>query len=321
MRLFKAQLILWGFYSLLISRISSSPIREEPHSEDLQVIQFDKDDENTLARRNFFLEDSLHEHSIDPRAPPQRPIATCGYQSGDKHASDVRGETLYVLKEHGKAYGEPKELFWSGNTRESVQVMPKAIEDLEKALRLGHSVDVSLSMWAVGKALLAAHKKWIVHRDIKLANILLGQQGTFFLTDWGVATKVTERIQTSRAGQKNYKGPEAKNGEPYDIFKDDVFEYALTYLEADQPRYMLHSGFRAEVYNWLTVPGDKKVKPGRSYEATFNYLGERFGSALSESKRGLIARGICMQDDRWDLPYILGRFKQVNRILEPEDRR
>lgn len=275
MRLFKAQLILWGFYSLLIPRISSSPIREEPHSEDLQVIQFDKDDENTLARRNFFLEDSLHEHSINPRARPRRPIATCGYQSGDKHASDVRGETLYVIKEGGKAYGEvrlrehlgggvqgsvwvgvlkyyrtrqnirfglpieqqetvavkvssggqdidqtllqkqidspyvlqPKELFWSGNTRESVQVMPKAIEDLEKALRLRHSIDVSMSMWAVGKALLAAHKKWIVHRDIKLANILIGQQGRFFLTDWGVATKVTERIQTSRAGQKSYKGP------------------------------------------------------------------------------------------------------------------
>ncbi|KAJ5092473.1 hypothetical protein NUU61_007343 [Penicillium alfredii] len=208
-----------------------------------------------------------------------------------------------------------KELFWSENTRESVQVMPRGLYDLTTALEKGLVIVVAVIMLRVGEALLAAHHQWIVHGDIKPDNILLSHYGWTYLIDWDVAKKLTERIETRPRGQYDYYGPEARNKEPYDAFKEEVFEFTLTWLEADQPPFMQNPDFRDDLYNWLTAPGDKDTAAGRTYAGIADHLGLKFGVYLSESKKHLMAKGLCAQQERFDLPVFLNEFRRVNMII------
>lgn len=98
-------------------------------------------------------------------------------------------------------------LVWSRNTMESILVMPEGSGDLGKALRQGKNVNAALSIWSAGQALLAAHRKRIVHRDVKPDNIIFARNGKIYLIDWDLAIKLRGDYATSRAGQKNFKGP------------------------------------------------------------------------------------------------------------------
>jgi serine/threonine protein kinase len=77
----------------------------------------------------------------------------------------------------------------------------------------------------VGDALDAAHRRGLVHRDVKPANVLLDADAHAYLTDFGV-TKVLG--DTTDAGQPvgtlGYLAPEQIRGEPADGRSD---EYAL----------------------------------------------------------------------------------------------
>ncbi|WP_067689726.1 serine/threonine-protein kinase [Nocardia jejuensis] len=111
----------------------------------------------------------------------------------------------------------------------------------------------------VAEALAAAHKAGIVHRDVKPANILVADDGTVKITDFGISRAIGDVTVTSTgflAGTPAYLAPEVARGEnpesPSDVFALGSTLYAAVegmppFGEGDNPLAVLHSVARAQV--------------------------------------------------------------------------
>ena len=95
------------------------------------------------------------------------------------------------------------------------------------ALTWTAAVDVAL---AVGRGLTYAHQ-WLIHRDVKPANILLGRDMRVALTDFGVAKDLVSGATGSTiAGTGRYMAPEQRQGAPVDG-RADVFALGVVLAE------------------------------------------------------------------------------------------
>jgi streptogramin lyase len=78
----------------------------------------------------------------------------------------------------------------------------------------------------VGSALDAAHARGLVHRDVKPANVLLGERDHVYLTDFGLTKRVNSLSGTTRTGgwvgTLGYVSPEQIRGERTDA-RSDVY--------------------------------------------------------------------------------------------------
>ena len=92
---------------------------------------------------------------------------------------------------------------------------------------------------AVSRALVAAHDRQIVHHDLKPGNVLLGQNGTIKVTDFGLSKGISEIAEAEGEvwGTPGYLPPEALVGRGYDQ-RGDLFglgallHFALTEQQA-----------------------------------------------------------------------------------------
>jgi serine/threonine-protein kinase PpkA len=86
----------------------------------------------------------------------------------------------------------------------------------------------------VGQALEYAHKKGIVHRDVKPANILFRSDGTPLLSDFGIAKDFTvDKELTSTGtilGSPFYMSPEQAEGLPVDG-RTDIYSLGIIFYE------------------------------------------------------------------------------------------
>jgi len=82
-------------------------------------------------------------------------------------------------------------------------------------------------------AIIEAHKNNIIHRDIKPQNILVKDDGTVKIADFGIAT-VSDAVQLTQTdtvlGSVHYLAPELARGE-IATFQSDIYSLGITFYE------------------------------------------------------------------------------------------
>jgi len=99
-----------------------------------------------------------------------------------------------------------------------------------KKLEAGKVVELALQ---IAEGLQAAHKKGIVHRDIKSTNIMVTEEGKIKIMDFGLA-KIGKGIQLTKEqstlGTAAYMSPEQVRGEDVD-HKSDIWSFGVVMYE------------------------------------------------------------------------------------------
>ena len=126
---------------------------------------------------------------------------------------------------------------------------------------------------SVGNALTYAHKKGILHRDVKPSNVLLTPEGEIYLADFGLARLAAASDSTLSAeiliGTPQYISPEQASGVKdldgrTDVYCLGVMLYEMTVgrvpFNADTPYAIVFD----HIYKPLPLP--RKIKPSLSSE-------------------------------------------------------
>ncbi len=105
---------------------------------------------------------------------------------------------------------------------------------LDTGARLSHAQVASLGSEAAA-GMAYAHRRGIIHRDIKPGNLLFDDEGHLRIADFGVARAIAEAALTEPLGAifgtARYASPEQANGSALDD-RTDVYSLALVLYEA-----------------------------------------------------------------------------------------
>jgi serine/threonine protein kinase len=126
-------------------------------------------------------------------------------------------------------------------------------------------IAISKIIISIANALDYAHKKGILHRDVKPSNILIASDGTAKLVDFGLAKAESQQTVTVTGeffGTPSYVSPEQiRKPETVDC-RSDVFSLAATYYEC----LTLHAPFEGNTINeTLTHVISRDAVPPKKY--------------------------------------------------------
>lgn len=123
----------------------------------------------------------------------------------------------------------------------------QAGEDVQSStLTIDQAVDIGLQ---VSDALHYAHQNGVIHRDVKPANLILGDDGRVWLTDFGLSTRVANpslENSTSVSGTLRYVAPERFDGAADEV-TSDVYSLGITLIELVTGRAAFSAHRRSEL--------------------------------------------------------------------------
>jgi serine/threonine protein kinase/formylglycine-generating enzyme required for sulfatase activity len=117
----------------------------------------------------------------------------------------------------------------------------------------------------VAETLHYAHRKGLVHRDIKPGNILLDSGGKPFVADFGLALREQDVGRGPRsAGTPAYMSPEQANGEGHRVDgRSDIFSLGVVFYELLTGRKPFKGDSRAELLEQIA---SMEVRPPRQWD-------------------------------------------------------
>ncbi|GAU98995.1 hypothetical protein RvY_10058 [Ramazzottius varieornatus] len=133
----------------------------------------------------------------------------------------------------------------SWQTRTHVCILAPFVKggDLDKlAHRCGSFPEQVVQVWAaeIGMALDHLHKCGALHRDLKLANVLVDSNGHLKLADFGLAKLVSCNRARTICGTLEYMAPEVMNGGGYGVTAD-WWSYGILLYRLLMGRYPLEA--------------------------------------------------------------------------------
>ena len=120
------------------------------------------------------------------------------------------------------------------------------IRDSTGALTVRESVRI---LTGVLRGLAAAHREGLIHRDVKPENVLLGQDGSIKVTDFGLAREASTLSRTDFGqvlGTIHYLAPEQLRGRRADE-RSDVYAVGLVLVDLLTGRRAMQGETHAQV--------------------------------------------------------------------------
>jgi tetratricopeptide (TPR) repeat protein len=183
-------------------------------------------------------------------------------------------------------------------------------EDLKSLIRLSGalSVDTALKIAVqAGEALRAAHRKNIIHQDLKPQNIMVEADGRVFVTDFGLAALRPAGGEPgappSGVGTPLYFSPEQARGAPADL-RSDIYSFGVVLYEMLAGREPFRAATAAEL--------------ARKHESEHPVAPSRLNPAVPAALERIVLK--CMAKRREDRYQSFDELLADLRRLEPASR-